>query len=216
MDGLLATLELNFFLTKYYEMKDRDGRKVSIYALNHGLCAKYTISFGRPTGKREFRLYYVERIFDYTPLIKKYIERNQEIRCTGCQAVHGLDKLESIRLFDMMCPACKNAKCEVVNLSRKYEAVLRDIDDEMLLPATELGILNVLYTENKDLFASDIAEELDCSFQLVGRRGKILAERGLVDRAKNNRNRRVFSITDDAVESYFGDNVERKLDLSDD
>src|SRR5262249_27578755 len=82
MDNLLTTLELNFFLTKYYEMKDRDGRKVSIYALNHGLCTKYTISFGRPNGKREFRTYYIERIFDYTSLIKKYIERNQELRCS--------------------------------------------------------------------------------------------------------------------------------------
>jgi hypothetical protein len=72
MDSLLTTLELNFFLTKYYEMKDRDGRKVSIYALNHGLCAKYTIAFGRPSGKREFRLYYVERIFDYTDTKEVY------------------------------------------------------------------------------------------------------------------------------------------------
>lgn len=214
LDPLLHTLELNFFLTKYYEMKDRDGRKVSVYALNHGLCSKYTITFGRPTGKREFRLYYVERVFDCTPIIKNYIEKNQELRCTGCSAVHGLDKLPSLQLFGMMCPSCKNATCEVVNLSRKYEGVLRGIDDGMLLPATELGILNVLYTEKKDLFASDIAEELDCSFQLVGRRGKILAERGLVDRAKNSRNRRVFSITDHATAEYFQSNLDRKLDVS--
>jgi len=36
-DSLLSTLELNFFLTKYFEMKDRDGRKVSVFALNFGL-----------------------------------------------------------------------------------------------------------------------------------------------------------------------------------
>jgi Cdc6-like AAA superfamily ATPase/DNA-binding MarR family transcriptional regulator len=214
LDGLLNTLELNFFLTKYYEMKDRDGRKVSVYALNHGLCSKYTIAFGRPTGKREFRLYYVERVFDYTPILKGYIERNQELKCAGCGVVHGLDKLPSLKIFDMMCPSCKKAKCDVVNLSRKYEEVLRGIDDGMLLPATELGILNVLFTEKKDLFASDIAEELDCSFQLVGRRGKILAERGLVDRAKNGRNRRVFSITDQATTEYFQSNRDRKLDVS--
>ncbi|MBX9654820.1 hypothetical protein K2Y11_14505 [bacterium] len=39
-DGLLATIELNFFVTKYYEMSDRDGRRVSVYALNYGLCQK--------------------------------------------------------------------------------------------------------------------------------------------------------------------------------
>jgi hypothetical protein len=34
LESLLATLELNFFLTKNYEMRDRDGRKVAVYALN--------------------------------------------------------------------------------------------------------------------------------------------------------------------------------------
>jgi hypothetical protein len=30
-ESLLSTLELNFFITKYYEMSDRDGRKVGVY-----------------------------------------------------------------------------------------------------------------------------------------------------------------------------------------
>jgi hypothetical protein len=63
-EALFSTLELNFFLTKYFEMTDRSARKVSIFALNYGLCAKYDIRFGRPTGEREFRLYFVERFFD--------------------------------------------------------------------------------------------------------------------------------------------------------
>jgi DNA-binding MarR family transcriptional regulator len=216
MDSLLATLELNFFITKYYEMKDRDGRKASVYALNHGLCAKYSIGFGRPSGKREYRLYYVERIFDYTPILKKYIEVNQELKCSNCGVVHGLDKLESIKLFEMMCPSCRQGRCVISNLFRKYEAVLRQIDEERLLPSTELEILNVLYTERRDLFAAEIAEELDCSFQLIGKRGKIMAERGLVDRAKNDRNRRVFSLTDRAFGEYFKGNKERRLDVNDD
>ncbi|MEQ1868053.1 MAG: hypothetical protein ABL996_25820, partial [Micropepsaceae bacterium] len=106
LDSLLSTLELNFFVTKYYEMKDRDARKVSVYALNYGLCSKYAITFGRPEGKREYRLYYVERIFDFTPIMKKYIQQNQEIKCNSCGAVHGLDKLQGIQMFDMMCPVC--------------------------------------------------------------------------------------------------------------
>jgi hypothetical protein len=213
LDSLLSTLELNFFVTKYYEMKDRDGRKVSIYALNHGLCSRYSIAFGRPKGKREFRTYYIERIFDYTPILKRYLEINQELKCKKCGAIHGLDKLESIRLFDFMCPTCKKGTCVVTNLSRKYESVLRDIDEDMLLPPMELGILNVLYTEKKELYAADIAEELDCSFQLVGKRGKILAERGLVDRGKKKGNRRLFKITEDAFKEYFEGNKERRLDV---
>ena len=36
LEGLLSTLELNFFLTKYYVQSDRDGRKVTVFALNYG------------------------------------------------------------------------------------------------------------------------------------------------------------------------------------
>jgi hypothetical protein len=75
-DPLLSTLELNFFLTKYYVMSDRDGRRVSVYALNYGLCEKYSIEFGRPGEHREHRLYFVERIFDYGPLLQEYIASN--------------------------------------------------------------------------------------------------------------------------------------------
>ena len=90
-DALLSTLELNFFVTKYFEMKDRDGRKVSVFALNFGLCEKHSIEFGRPVGEREFRLYFVERIFDdsgITPFI--FLQANQEIKCASCGAVYGI------------------------------------------------------------------------------------------------------------------------------
>ncbi len=68
-------------------MSDRDGQKVSVYALNYGLCQKYTITFGRPTGEREFRLYFVERVFDYSAVVLQFIEKNQEIECAECGAV---------------------------------------------------------------------------------------------------------------------------------
>jgi DNA-binding MarR family transcriptional regulator len=214
LDSLLSTLELNFFITKWFQMKDRDGRKVSVYALNYGLCGKYSLAFGRPEGKREYRLYYIERVFDYTPLLRRFLQKNQEIKCTGCGAVHGLDKWESIKLFDMMCPACKAGRCEVTNLSRKYEGMLRGMDSNLLLPPTELGILETLFVEHRDLAASEIAEELDCSYQLVGWRGKIMEERGLVLRKRNDQNRRVYGLTDHAVDEYFEDNRERRLDVS--
>jgi DNA-binding MarR family transcriptional regulator len=63
------------------------------------------------------------------------------------------------------------------------------------------------------MVASEIAGELDCSYQLVGRRGRNLADRGLVSRDRNDTNRRVFSITDEARKDYFDNNGERLLDL---
>jgi Cdc6-like AAA superfamily ATPase len=202
-EGMLLTLELNFFLTKYYEMSDRDGRKVSVFALNHGLCQKYAIEFGRPEGQREFRLYFVERIFDYTPLLQQYLEKNQEVICHRCGQKFGLDKLEALRLYRMRCPACHDGTCHITNLSRKYESLLRSVDKEMLLPPTELGILHTLHSEGEAMFAADIAADLDCSYQLVGRRGRNLWERGLVSRAENEAGRRTFEISSNAEETYF-------------
>jgi hypothetical protein len=209
-DSLLSTLELNFFVTKYFEMKDRDGRKVSVYALNYGLCNRHSIEFGRPEGKREFRLYFVERIFDFSPIIRRYLQDNQEIKCERCNAVFAIDKLDSIRLYNMACPRCTKGSCVVTNLSKKYAKMLEEIRDELLLPGTELGILETLYVEDRDLAAAEIAEELDCSYQLVGKRGKIMEDRGLVSR-KMDRSRRKFKITEGAVKNYFTGNEARRL-----
>lgn len=213
LDAALRTLELNFFLTMYYEMKDRDGNKVSVYALNYGLCQKYTISFGRPSGQREHRLYFVERIFDYTTIIRTFLQSNQEIKCNNCSEVYGVDKLDGLAMYEMLCPRCRSGTCEVINLSKKYESVIKSVNPNLLLPTTELGILETLYTEKREMVASEIAGELDCSYQLIGKRGRNLAERGLVSRDKNDVNRRIFGITEDARRDYFDGNDDRTLDL---
>lgn len=216
LESLLSTLELNFFVTKYFEMKDKDGRSVSLFALNYGLCGKHQISFGRPEGKREYRYYYAERVFDDTSILRKFLQVNQEIRCSSssCDSAFGIEMLPSIQLFDMMCPTCKSGTCEVTNLSRKYEAVLGKIKPELLLPETELGILETLFVEN-GIGASEIAGELDCSYQLVGKRGKIMEDRGLVSRKMVNSRRR-FSLTSQAVRDYFDENDDRHLTVGGD
>jgi hypothetical protein len=202
-DPVLSTLELNFFLTKYYEMKDRDGREVSVYALNYGLCAQQTISFGRPREKREHRLYFVERIFDYSPIISSYIKVNQEIVCDSCGKRHDHEVLPAIQKYGMLCPECRKGICKIINLSRKYESLIKDVSPENLLPDTELGILKTLHDERRQMFAKEIASELDCSYQLVGKRGKYLEERHLVVRDENDRGRRVFEINQNAEAVYF-------------
>jgi DNA-binding MarR family transcriptional regulator len=217
VESLLSTLELNFFLTKYYEMSDRDGRKVSVFALNYGLCQKSSIAFGRPTGKYEYRLYFIERIFDYTPILESYLKRNQEIICNSCKNVFPISDLPSLQKYRMMCPKCLEGTCQVINLSKKYEAMLNSIDSELLLPRTELGILQTLRTEKTPMFAAEIAEDLDCSYQLVGKRGKILADRGLVERTENEQGRRLFELTETAEKKYFSNTEldEDELDIGD-
>lgn len=202
-ESVLSSLELNFFLTKYYEMKDRDGREVSVYALNYGLCQQESINFGRPEGKREYRLYYVERIFDYSFIIRGYLKVNQEIICDSCGTKHDAEALGALKQYNMLCPKCFKGTCKVVNLSRKYGDLISKVSDESLLPQTELGILKTLHDERTTMFANQIATELDCSYQLVGKRGRNLSDRKLVVRSENGSGRRIFYISDDATKTYF-------------
>ncbi|MFF3853734.1 hypothetical protein [Micromonospora sp. NPDC002575] len=205
LEPLLATLELNFFVTKYYVMTDRDGRKVAVYALNYGLCQQNNIEFGRPVGSREqrYRQYYAERLFDYSPILRDYLASNQEIVCSKCGARHDYSDLEMLRRYGMLCPACRIGECNVINLSRKYEDTLRAVNENLLLPRVELGILHTLKSEGRPLFAQEVAGDLDCSYQLVGKRAKALSERGLVHRGENEQGRRQYTPTPLAARVYF-------------
>jgi len=215
-DQLLSTLELNFFVTKYFEMSDRDGQKVSVFALNYGLCQRYTIAFGRPMGEREFRLYFVERVFDDTSIVRAFLERNQEITCDSCGARQSFDKLDALRLYGMRCPECSDGTCIVVNLSRKYAGMLKSIQEELLLPKTEIGILQTLHSEDEPKRPWFVAAELDCSYQLVGKRAIRLEDRGLVKRPRDEHGNRILEITDLAKNSYFSSREAEQLDVDKD
>lgn len=212
-DSLFSTLELNFFLTKYFEMTDRSGRKVTVFALNYGLCSKYSIIFGRPTGEREFRLYFVERFFDYSAILRAYLTKNQEIVCDSCGFRYGFEHLEALRFFNMLCKECKTGVVRVTNLSQKYAKELAAVNQDMLLPNTELGILQTLHSEEVPLRAGYIAGELDCSHQLIGKRAVKLADRGLVKRYQDEQKNRLFEITDLAEDTYFADGAVERLDI---
>lgn len=201
-EGLLQSLELNFFVTKYFEMADRNGNRVSVFCLNYGLCEKYSIQFGRPSGEREFRLYFVERVFDYSSLVRAFLNRNQEIKCDKCGAEFGHEEIGALKLYGMRCPKCDGGSVLVRNLSRKYEHDLRAVNDSMLLGSTELGILSSLSGTNDPLKPKEIALELDCSYQLVGRRAKGLEERDLILR-EFDAAQRIYKITDLAKTAYF-------------
>ena len=125
--------------------------------------------------------------------------------------------LETVAAYDMLCPKCRSGTCVVINLTRKYESLLNSIDKELLLPSTELGILRTLESEKSPMFASEIASELDCSYQLVGKRGRTLAERQLVSRDEIRTPtgmRRQFQITDAARAAYFNHSETDKVAVS--
>lgn len=87
------------------------------------------------------------------------------------------------------------------------------VSGEILLDKTELGILVVLNSEGNELRPGEIAMELDCSHELVGRRAKTLAERHLLDRPYQGA-QRVYSLKDLAKQAYFSKDGSEDLDVS--
>ncbi|MBL3595718.1 helix-turn-helix transcriptional regulator [Rhodovulum sulfidophilum] len=213
-DDLLLSLELAFFLTKYFEQSDREGKRVSVYALNYGLCNKYQISFGRPAEKRSDRLFFVSRRFDYNGIIRDYINSNQEVKCSTCGKEYDVDILPALKMMNMKCPTCGGGPCEVINLSRKYEDLIKSVNADLLLPETEIGMLQALHTEERAMVAAEIASELDCSGQLIGRRGRKLSERDLVSREKSGPVYK-YKLTEQAKSAYFEDVRGSSLNIDD-
>lgn len=202
-------------MTKYFEQSDREGKRVSVYALNYGLCTKYQILFGRPSEKRSDRLYFVNRRFDYNGIMREYIKSNQEVKCTMCREEFDIEILPALKIMQMRCPKCSSGQCEVVNLSRKYEDLLNAVDSALLLPETELGILQALHTEERPMVAAEIASELDCSGQLIGRRGRKLFERDLVQRKMTGQVYK-YKLTEQAKVAYFDQYATKSLDVEGD
>ena len=209
-DSILSTLEINFFLSKRLECLDKDRKKVSVYCFNYGLCQKFDIIFGSPP---EQQSYFIERHFDYSPIIQKYIQQNQELNCTSCGTTHDYSLLQSIKTYNWLCPSCRKGKCKLVSLSRKYEKEIKKIKGELLLPAIEFEILSILYNKNHPLFPKDIAGELDCSYQLVGKRASKLAQKELIIKEKNQNNRIVYKISNLGKSSYFSSELQEHLSL---
>ena len=91
--------------------------------------------------------------------------------------------------------------------------MLKNVQEELLLPKTELGILQTLHSEVEPKRPAFVAAELDCSYQLVGKRAVRLEERGLVTRSRDEQDHRILEITDLAKRSYFSAPEAQQLDV---
>ena len=111
-DSILSTLELNFFVTKYFEMSNRDGVKVSVYALSYGLCQKHAMEFGRPRDRREYRLYFVERS---STTLRSSVSTSRAIK-RSCVVTRSARRNTGWRNW----MPCSCSICSVPNVAREY------------------------------------------------------------------------------------------------
>ncbi len=100
----MSSLELNFLVTKYHEMRDKDGQDVHIYPLSYGLCEAERFPWDYPRGRRDDRSYFVQRCFDYTRTVHQFLAQNQTIRCPNCGACFNMDEREKFEFLQMALP----------------------------------------------------------------------------------------------------------------
>ncbi|MDR5588015.1 hypothetical protein [Clostridium aquiflavi] len=203
------SLELNYFVTKYYEQSDRDGVPISIYSINYGLCKANNILFGRPKGNTKYRKYYISRYFDNNDLLEKYLLGQTKFICSKCGTVYDFSEYDVLNKIGMLCyKGCR----EVGFIEEKYyfddKDLFKSVNKEDLLSEIELDILHVLsQNEDLNLYATVIAKELDCSYQLISKRSSILEDKGLLIKNQvyiDGDYRNVYKITDKAKKIYFG------------
>lgn len=180
LETVVSSLELNFLLTKYHEMRDKDGNDVSIYAFFYGLCEAERFPWGYPRGRREDRSYFVQRCFNYNQAIHQFLAKSQTIRCAECGACFSIDQVAMFELYKWKCPECQRGICLIVNLGEDFKSEVENLNKEIMLKSVELEILNILNEDKNWKRAGEISALIDVTYQLVGKRTTKLQEMGLV------------------------------------
>lgn len=206
LENFVRTLELNFFISKYSEMSDRDGKKVSVYCLNYGLTLLENMRWGKPAGN-DYRKYFIARPFSFDGIFEDFLRESKHIQCINpeCGKSYPYEQLPFLEFNKMHCNECQS-EVRVKSVSDGIKAELDKIDKTKLLPSIELGVLHELNGSNEKMYAKDLSEELDISSHLIANRAKKLDEdRGLVDRDKSEKLIK-YSISTKAISEYFNSN----------
>ncbi len=199
LEKFLRTLELNFFITKYSEMSDKDGQNSSIYCLNYGLCQKFNLLWGRT----KHRKYFIERPFNFYTLIKDFLDTSKSIHCSNsdCNQTFNQDQLSFLEFSNFKCNKC-GAQVIVEAISEEIKNELIKIDHDNLLSPSEVEIVIELSKQDEALTAKEISEELDISkYSIAQRSRKLDLQKGLL---KRNRGSGVltYELTDRAKTIY--------------
>lgn len=170
LESYLGSLELNFFISKYNEMSNKSGKKVSIYALNYGLCMDENLRWGKPKGN-EYRTYFIESPFNFTPVIKNFLSENKKIYCENCMHEFSEEEYNLMKKYGGTCLkcGCKNSIQEKRVLSDEERSEIEEIEKkDNLLEREQYQLLKLLQYSRKDKTATELAQELDVSWQKIG------------------------------------------------
>jgi energy-coupling factor transporter ATP-binding protein EcfA2 len=212
-ENYLSTLEINFFITRISEQKDKGDyvnkklitNDIVVYTINYGLCQKENIIFDDVSNRK----YRIERVFDYNKLIEDWANSSAFVKCKNCGAEYDISEWEKIKEFNCLCKKCKTFSCELVsqiNAKQRNETTIEiEENKNYCLKNEQLRIIHCLHIE-RDLTESLIASELDCSPETVRaylRSDRKLSIEGYIVR---NDNDKTYSITQKAEYEIYAAN----------
>lgn len=170
VEYMLASLELNFFVSKYNEMISKTGEKVSIYALNYGLCLNESIRWGKPEGNT-YRTYFIESPFNFNSLLTEFLKKTKEIKCTECGNTYEETYLTILKEYDMNCLKCgsKGSVVETSKVSELYHSQIEEIEKKGNLLDKELyKFMKLAIMKGGRVSTREMALELDTTSQKIG------------------------------------------------
>ncbi len=183
LEKFLKTLELNFFISKYTEMSDKDGQLSSIYSLNYGLTQKHNLLWGKPDGTKH-RKYFIERPFNFNSLLKDFLATSKSIHCINdeCYQVFNQEQLPLLEYSGFKCNKC-HSDVIIEAISDEIKTELIKIEQESLLNPSDIDIVMELSKQNEPITAREISEELDISSYSIAHKNRMLdLKKGLIKR----------------------------------
>lgn len=201
LEPFLKTLELNFFISKYTEMSDKDGKNSAIFCLNYGLAQKHNLLWGKPKGTKH-RKYFIERPFSFNVLLKEFLATSKSIHCSNeeCNQSFTQEQLPLLEFSEFKCNKCKH-QVIIEPISKEISEELQKIEKDNLLNTSDLEIVVELSKIDEAVQAKEIAEELDISSQSIAQRSRKLdLQKGLVKR--HNTVPKTYELTELAKRIY--------------
>lgn len=178
IEHILGTLELNFFVNKYNEMSSKNGEKVSIYALNYGLCLNENLRWGKPDGN-ESRTYFIESPFNFNNLLMDFLKDTKEIVCDECGYIYSEDDLDFLERHNMNCLECgaKNSVVVKKRISDVYKKEIEEIEKKgNLLEREQYLFMKLAIIKGGRVTAREMSQEMDVTSQKIGWLTKKLEE----------------------------------------
>lgn len=209
-ESLLSTLEINFFITRISEQKEKGeylnnkfvSKEVVVYTINYGLCKKENIIFDEPKNRK----YRIERLFDFDELVKDWAKNSAFVRCKECGAEYDISEWDIINEYGRICKVCKKVDvCEIIS-SYGNEIYVENVElsnkeHEINLKNEQLRIIHCLYIES-NMTESDIASELDVSQETI--RAYLRSDRKLRDLGYIDKNEdKTYYLTDKSTNELY-------------